>query len=429
MPRFRDKLTLASRLTADTQAKTQLLDWLNQPTPTPPPQRLWQAFALLATLNLLLFASHQFGLLPRWWPYTVGLYLVLYFFSGREASHTFKTGLTMQAALNQLNTVFHFLETYRYGKNHHITTLTAPFLDPHNRPSHHFRQLSHIVNAAGLSQNPVMWLLLNIALPWDLYFAHRLHQIRHNLAQNLPAWLDIWFELEALNALATLHYLNPHHTFPTFSEDQTLLTGQQLGHPLITDSHKVTNDFTIDQLGTVNILTGSNMSGKSSFLRTLGINLCLAYAGGSVNATQFNTHWFRLFTSIHITDSVTDGISFFYAEVKRLRALLDTLNSPGRPVFFLIDEIFRGTNNQERLLGSRAFITALVGGHSLGAIATHDLELVKLAHEFPAISNYHFRDDIDGQKMIFDYTLRPGPCPTTNALKIMAAAGLPIPKK
>jgi DNA mismatch repair ATPase MutS len=169
------------------------------------------------------------------------------------------------------------------------------------------------------------------------------------------------------------------------------------------------------------------MAGKSTFLRTLGTNLCLAYAGAPVNARRFDTSLFRVFTCIKVSDSVTDGISYFYAEVKRLKALLLASDSGhGLPLFFLIDEIFRGTNNVERHLGSRAYIRSLATRPVVGAIATHDLELVKLADEIPGIVNYHFREEVRDGRMIFDYELRTGPCPTTNALKIMQIEGLPV---
>jgi DNA mismatch repair ATPase MutS len=169
------------------------------------------------------------------------------------------------------------------------------------------------------------------------------------------------------------------------------------------------------------------MAGKSSFLRTIGVNLVLAYAGGPVIAQSFHTSWLRLFATIRVADSLTDGFSFFYAEVRRLSQLLTALQDEGeRPLLFLIDEIFRGTNNRERLIGSRAYIQALTKSNGLGAIATHDLELVQLAEETPTLVNVHFRDDVVDGRMIFDYKLHPGPCPTTNALKIMELAGLPI---
>jgi DNA mismatch repair ATPase MutS len=169
------------------------------------------------------------------------------------------------------------------------------------------------------------------------------------------------------------------------------------------------------------------MAGKSSFLRTIGINLSLTFAGGPVCAGALQTSLFRLYTSMRIADSVTEGFSYFYAEVQRLKSLLDALEEDTAvPLFFLIDEIFRGTNNRERLIGSQAYVAALSGKNGVGVIATHDLDLVSLADNLPDVSNFHFRDDVRNGRMIFDYKLHPGPCPTTNALKIMQLADLPI---
>jgi DNA mismatch repair ATPase MutS len=211
------------------------------------------------------------------------------------------------------------------------------------------------------------------------------------------------------------------------SDSERAFVADGLGHPLIPAGRKVCNDFALEAPGHIVIITGSNMAGKSSFLRAVGVNLCLAYAGGPVNAGRLACLPLRVFTSIRVSDSVTDGFSYFYAEVRRLRALLDALDEDDeRPVCFLIDEIFRGTNNRERLIGSRAYIRALAGRRGLGVIATHDLELVRLADALPGLRNQHFRDAVIDGRMVFDYRLRPGPCPTTNALKIMHMEGLPV---
>jgi DNA mismatch repair ATPase MutS len=139
------------------------------------------------------------------------------------------------------------------------------------------------------------------------------------------------------------------------------------------------------------------------------------------------TTLFRLFTSINVSDSLMDGISYFYAEVKRLKSLLEAYQEKqDLPLFFLIDEIFRGTNNRERQIGSQAYVRALVNGNGVGVISTHDLALVHLADDQLEISNYHFREDVFDNRMVFDYCLWTGPCPTTNALKIMSIEGLPV---
>jgi DNA mismatch repair ATPase MutS len=285
---------------------------------------------------------------------------------------------------------------------------------------------------AVLKNNGLLWLIVNALLPWDTYCAYRLSQYKQQIARCLPVWLDVWFELEATCSLAAFAYLNPEYTLPDVVENEegeqdTLLQTHELGHPLIPVEKKITNSFTLHQRGKVVIITGSNMSGKSTFLRTLGVNLCLAYAGGPVNAIMLQTSLFRVFTCMRISDSVTDGYSYFYAEVKRLRKLLEELKQENEyPLFILIDEIFKGTNNRERLNGSRAYVQAIVGRNCMGLISTHDLELVKLAEILPQVENYHFREEVVNGAMIFDYLLRPGPCPTTNALKIMKMEGLPV---
>jgi DNA mismatch repair ATPase MutS len=274
--------------------------------------------------------------------------------------------------------------------------------------------------------NPVVGLLLNLVLPWDFIFAYLAAIYRQEVSRSLPAWFQSLTTLEALISLANLAYLNPNYSFPLIDpEAQPVFQVEGLGHPLIAAQQKVRNDFQIRALGQVALITGSNMAGKSTFIKTIGVNLCLAYAGGPVDAISFHTLPFRLHTCIRISDSLTDGYSYFYAEVKCLKSLLGELAEEGGPLLYLIDEIFRGTNNRERLIGSRAYLRAIAGMEGIGLVATHDLELTSLAEENPLLSNYHFRDEVEAGRLVFDYTLRPGPSPTTNALKIMAMEGLP----
>jgi len=235
--------------------------------------------------------------------------------------------------------------------------------------------------------------------------------------------------------LGTFSALHPDYKFPDINTDaQPVMEVRSLGHPLISPEKKVCNDIRMESLGNLSIITGSNMAGKSTFIRALGVNLCLAYAGGPVNAAFFRCLPFRLYTCIRINDSIGDGFSYFYAEVKRLKGLLVALKPDGisdhdeqiRPMLYLIDEIFRGTNNHERRIGSRAYVKTLIGARGVGLIATHDLELANLADIYPQVHNFHFRDVVQEGKLVFDYIIRPGPSPTTNALKIMEMEGLPV---
>lgn len=434
--RFRDKLSLRARLVQQNQRleAQALRRWLAagaEPAAFRLPLRL---LAGLAGLNILLLLLSLGGPLPEaaWLP-TWLLYAALYMTWGSRGTGTlFQDALQLQDGLEVLQAVFGFLEQARYGRMPAIRQLCRPFLDPADRPSQHMRRVKRVVAGVGLQQNPLLGFLLNAALPWNLFFAHHMARCRQTLADRLPLWLDAWAELEALNSLATFAWLNPGSTtFPTIKPGPgTNLQAEQIGHPLVPAWQRVCNDFHLEGAGAVTIITGSNMAGKSTFLRTLGVNLALANAGGPVLAARLETSLFRLYASIRVADSLTDGFSFFYAEVRRLEQLLTELHRrEARPLFFLIDEIFRGTNNRERLIGSRAYIRALVDGNGAGLIATHDLELVHLAEESGRIRNFHFRDDVVDGRMVFDYKLHPGPCPTTNALKIMQLAGLPVAEK
>lgn len=431
---FRDRLSLKAVLAVgrpDEQwAGQELLDWLHDDVSEKRLRPLLLTLTALALLNWLLFAGYQLWQWPPLWIGSIIIYGVLFITLGFQHTSTlFADVIFLSDRLRVLNMVFSFLEQWHYRKMPTVRQLCQPFLAVTERPSAHIKRIQRVVAGVGLRQNWLLGFLLNALLPWDIYFAYRLNQCRNNMAELLPCWLDIWFELEASSSLATFAFLNPGEwVLPAFDDENGRhFQATQLGHPLIASEQRVCNDVDLDSEHAIYLITGSNMAGKSSFLRTLGVNLVLAYAGGPVVAQSFRVGWLRLFATIRVADSLSDGFSFFYAEVRRLAQLLQALNAEGeRPLFFLIDEIFQGTNNRERLIGSRAYIRALAKGYGLGAIATHDLELVQLAEAIPKIENVHFRDDVQNGRMIFDYRLHPGPCPTTNALKIMELAGLPI---
>ena len=404
--------------------------WLAETTDPKSYRPLLLVLSGLAGLNIILFLGSMMGILPNIWLVPWIIYVAVYLLLGQKQTETlFSDVLFLQDSLETLQGVFGFLERARYGRIPSIQELCQPFLAAAERPSQLIAQAKRVAAGVGVQQNPFLGLLINAVVPWNLFFAYRMALCRQELVVKLPEWLNVWYECEALSSLATFSWLNPETTtLPQFETSQPAkFQAEAIGHPLVPAESRVYNDFAVDQLGAVAIITGSNMAGKSTFLRTLGVNLVMAYAGGAVLAQSLHTSPFRLFASIRVADSLADGYSFFYAEVRRLEKLLQALTAEAeRPLFFLIDEIFRGTNNRERLIGSRSYIRALVDGHGVGLIATHDLELVRLAEENDKIRNYHFRDDVADGRMVFDYKLHQGPCPTTNALKIMQLAGLPV---
>jgi hypothetical protein len=427
MPRviFRDRLRLAVRLTGRQERWNgdRILRWLqNDGSKLISPITVGILVAL-AVVNIVLLILDALKVLPSYWVFSLFIYWMIQGVAMRGMGDLFAQSLALQSEIERLSAALSSLENDRYTKGSQLAQLVEPITT--NPPSRQLRRIRRIVGAISIARNIILWFWVNTIFPWDLFFAYQLQKGKGELIRLLPGWLETLYQVEALNALAHFAYLNPHYTFPTIHSQSTLTT-TQIGHPLILHDERVRNDFMLNN-GQVVIMTGSNMSGKSSFLRTIGVNLCLTYAGSVVCADKLQTGLFRVFTCIKVSDSVIDGISYFYAEVRRLKALLAALQANDNlPLFFLIDEIFRGTNNRERLIGSRSYIQALVGGNGCGLISTHDLELINLADTIPQIQNYHFRERIEDGRMVFDYKLREGGSPTTNALKIMAMEGLPL---
>ncbi len=435
---FRDKLHLYALLVstdpllrdpkmARWDSRT-LVSWVEHAIPSDSLRPTVVLLSLLAAVHITLFILGALNLLPFLWPFSFLLYIGAMIFKQGRIATAWGEVQELEKALRRFGAVFKYLESRGCSGLPQLQKLCAPFLDPRKRPSAELSRIERIAAALGLRTNALLWLIVHAFVPWDFFFTFRLEQLKKEISQELPRWLDVWYELEALNSLANFAWLNSHYTFPEIVSGQHLFAARGLGHPLLKPDHKVCNDFRLDDEQQVVLLTGSNMAGKSTFLRSVGLNLRLAYSGSPVNADSLQLSLFKLFTCINVSDSVQDGLSYFYAEVKRLKQLLSAVEGDHQlPILFMIDEIFRGTNNRERHIGSGAFIRALSRRrNAVGLIATHDLELTKLADEIRGIANYHFCEEISDGRMVFDYLLRSGPCPTTNALKIMEIEGLPV---
>lgn len=430
---FRDKLTLNFQLVSSEQLRgDRLLKWLMIPYPTEKIKRLLPISSIIILVNIFLFVLNIMGYIPPYWIITLTLYAIFYFSNQKVVQAFIEAVVIFDAELDKFKKILDYLENFRYEDKQALAQLCSPFIDPTNPPSKILQNIKWVTAAIGMRSNPILTLLLNIIFPWDFYFSWVVSKYQKVLIDQTPIWLRALQELEASISLANYAYINPQYSFPQFANlDQSdmgpLFEAIDIGHPLISPEQKICNNFIINELGEVFIVTGSNMAGKSTFVKTIGINLILAYAGGPVNARVFKTNFFRLHTCIKISDSITDGFSYFYAEVKCLKNLYDQINNPDPyPILFLVDEIFRGTNNRERLIGSKAYIKSIAGTNCVGLIATHDLELAKLVDHNNLIKNFHLRDQVLDGKLVFDYKLRTGPSPTTNALKIMEMEGLPV---
>jgi DNA mismatch repair ATPase MutS len=242
----------------------------------------------------------------------------------------------------------------------------------------------------------------------------------------VPAWLDAIGEFEAIASLATYAFERPDDVYPAIVEGPALFEGEDLGHPLLPAAGCVRNGVSLGGSIRMLMVSGSNMSGKSTLLRTVGVNAVLALCGAPVRARALRIAPMQIGASLHIIDSIQSGTSHFYAEILRLRAILERTRGPF-PVLFLIDEILHGTNSHDRRIGSEAVLRGLVDAGAIGLVTTHDLALTAIVDGLGGrAQNVHFVDRLENGRLTFDYRMRPGVVDHSNALALMRNIGLDV---
>ncbi len=287
------------------------------------------------------------------------------------------------------------------------------------------RELGRIISSFDSRLNIFAGFLLNGLLLWDLHCVRRLEKWKMTYREQFPLWLKMIGRIDAFISLGNYTYNNLECSFPVISADGTpVFRAVRLGHPLIHEKERVCNDFELDEKGQICIITGANMAGKSTFLRCVAVNYILAMAGAPVCAEELRFIPLKLFTSMRTTDSLSTNESYFYAELKRL-GLLKLKIQEEEPMFFLLDEILKGTNSEDKSQGSKIFIDKLIGIGGTGLIATHDLSLGKLEENYPGrIINKCIEVEIDGEKINFNYILRDGIARNRNAVLLMRQMGI-----
>lgn len=286
------------------------------------------------------------------------------------------------------------------------------------------KELSGIIRAFDSRLNIFVGFIFNGLFLWDLHCLRKLDGWKAAYGKKIPAWLDMLGQVDAFISLGNYAYNNPEFVYPLPSDDMTPFKARQLGHPLIDNSKRVCNDFVLPSKGMICIITGANMAGKSTFLRTVAVNMILAMVGAPVCAVEMKFLPTRLFTSMRTTDSLTSNESYFYAELKRLRQLQQMVLT-GENILFILDEILKGTNSEDKSLGSRLFLNKIISLGGTGLIATHDTTLGRLEEEYPeVIINKCIEVEIDGEIIHFDYKLRDGIASKKNAVLLMKQMGI-----
>jgi DNA mismatch repair ATPase MutS len=346
----------------------------------------------------------------------------LIFFSRKRVAQYYSYFGRKSELLGKYMKLVQIIETSTY-KSSFLNELQIK-VTKHHKASHIFRQLKNLVHQFEFRQNLIVNALVNSLLLWDLRCTYNLWKWHRQNHKKLAAWLDVIAETDALTSLSNLAYNHPEFTYPKIHEGGFKLEAVQLGHPLISPAKRVDNDLTIDGWAKVLIVTGANMAGKSTFLRTVGVNLILGRMGAPVCAKYLTYTPVEIYTNMRTTDSLLKDESYFFAELKRIKAVLDRLQSGDR-IFVILDEMLKGTNSVDKLNGSRKLIKKLLELKAVALIATHDLKISELEEEYPQmVYNKCFEIKLEGSEMLFDYLLKEGVTKTMNATFLMKKMGI-----
>jgi hypothetical protein len=424
------QLFLASgRMSEETREElTQLNIWLDE-QPYYTKNKFYRIF--LVVLPSLTILSLVLAFL--WIPYNIPIFFVLLQLgivgmNLRQINHHHNQVSRKYNLINNFASLIRLVEEEDF-KSKNLRELKERLSSSGISAGLQLKKLARLVIRFDRRLNMVMAVVLNGLLMWDLLCVLWLEKWKTDNAAEVPGWFDILGKFEALNSLANFRFNNPDSVYPVISKDEIMIEAESLGHPLIPGKENIRNEIKISQTGEFMLITGSNMAGKSTFLRTVGVNLVLANAGSPVYASKMKWKPVRILSSMRVKDSLSSRESTFYAELKRLRMIIEVLKT-GEKVMVILDEILKGTNSRDKHFGSEMFIRQLLKENCGGMIATHDLELSKLEEEFPGrLLNFSFEVQIEKEEFIFDYKLRRGACQTLNATELMKKMGISIEDK
>ncbi len=387
---------------------------------------LRQGARILPPLTLIALVAWSRGASPLYFLTVLVVQAYLLLRGGADSTRAFSACSATEGAFRSYGPMLELVEGF--GDDVPLLAeLRTRLTKSGEKPSHAMTRLERILGWFELRHNGLVYPLVNLLTLWDLHCTVALEKWRRKTAATLEDWFAVLGEVEALSSLAGLHHDEPACSFPELAEDGPPFVAEGLSHLLIERSKRRENNVVLETAGTALLVTGSNMSGKSTLLRAMGVATVLAFAGAPVCARRLRLSPLVLRTSIRVSDSLERGVSHFYAEVKKLKGVVDATSGGGR-VLFLLDEILHGTNSRERQIGARWVLAELLGRGAVGAVSTHDEELCRLSPELMSrVKLVHFRETVENGEMTFDFRLREGPVQGGNALRVMRLAGLAVP--
>ncbi len=406
-------------------SNASILEWLAEENLFVHKTILWVACAILPPITLFACVA-AFFFIPDYVAYTLLAIQAFFLWKYKEdiARVYFKTSRQVDL-LRSYSDLIEVIENQNFDSEL-LKKLKKKLTSGDKTASQHIRLLVNYLNYMDYKLNILVYIPLALIGMWDFQWMLRLERWKQMHAFKVKDWFHALAEFEALASIGNLQFNHPNWVFPEISDKPLYISGKVLGHPLIPPAQRVCNDVHIDKKGKILLVTGSNMAGKSTYLRTVGINIVLSFAGAPVCAKSFTTSQTGIFTSMRISDSLEDNTSSFYAELKRLKEIIEAVEN-GENIIFLLDEILRGTNSNDRHTGSKALIQQMIKANGSGILATHDLELGELEKEFPDnIENWSFDVQVDGEELFFDYKIHPGICTSLNASILMKKMGIKV---
>jgi hypothetical protein len=408
-----------------------VLAWAEEPPMLSPPWLRWVAAAITALVVVTIIVWLQ-----------TGEERPLYFALAIQVAFAWPQQKRVERALRRADTAAHDLDILGHlleqlepqqFSSARLAALHRALSAENVIASRAIRTLAYLVELHDWQDN-LFFLMFSLPFMWGTHVAWAIEAWRLVHGRRIRLWLDAAAEFEAFSSLSAYRFEHPDDPFPAIvsSRDggraEAIYEGIELGHPLVPAARSVRNDVRLGREPGLLIVSGSNMSGKSTLLRTVGVNAVLALMGAPVRASSLRLSPLTVGATLRIQDSLLEGRSRFYAEITRIRELADVA-AGSVPLLFLLDELFHGTNSHDRLVGSSGVLRGLLDRGAIGLITTHDLALTAIARALaPRATNVHFDDTFDGQEIRFDYRLKPGPVTHSNAIALMRAVGLEVPE-
>lgn len=414
-PKWRQNFSATASLVQVETSATQITQWLKQHKAFVPAVMKYLPYVFMV-LSLAFFVLNYFSILPL-------SVTTIWFFVGLGVTGIYvkKINQLYQNANNAKDT---FKQYYQLLALIEAESFTSEMLQKKQqeiktedkKASAIFLEFSKILDAFDQRNNMMVGVFTNAFALRDLQLCYKIEQWIATYQDQIEHWFEVLAFFDAENSLANYAFNHPTYVFPVITETNGTIKATQLGHPLLSEAKRIDNDFTINQQQFF-IITGANMAGKSTFLRTVSLSIVMANVGLPVCAKTFEYKPIKLITSMRTSDSLTDDESYFFSELKRLKFIVDEINPKGKGerYFIILDEILKGTNSTDKAIGSRKFVERLVRSNATGIIATHDLSLCEISDELPEVKNYYFDAEIINDELYFDYTFKQGVCKNMNA--------------